>query len=162
MVNIFNLFLFLLFFWFILMLSIAQFSPIYIIFGTVFSYSVSFLAYKLKLIEKKSELLYLSFNFYRHFLKIYFTNFFPAIKLILFLAFTKKTIRPLIYQIEIDCKKFHQGLLIASFDMYCGIFCVRNWGENFSIYALDEKYFDRFNLFKILKVLPNINEDNLI
>src|SRR3989338_1139716 len=99
MVNIFNLFLFLLFFWFILMLSIAQFSPIYIIFGTVFSYSVSFLAYKLKLIEKKSELLYLSFNFYRHFLKIYFTNFFPAIK---------------------------------------------------------------FNLFKILKVLPNINEDNLI
>lgn len=163
MLNIFNLFLFLLLFWLALMLSVSQFSWIYLSFGIFFSAFTAIAAYKLKLIDKKSELLYLSFNFYRHFIKIYFANFFKSLKLILRLAFGKKPIRPLIYKVIISHEdRFNPALIIASYDLSCGLFCVFIEGENFLIHAIDEKYFSEFNLFKILRILPDINEDNLV
>ncbi len=163
MLNIFNLFLFLLLFWCTLMLFVSQFSWLYLSFGIFFCAITAFGSFKLKLIDKKSELLYLSFNFYRHFVKIYFANFFKSIKLIFRLAFGSKPIRPLIYKVAINFEdKFNPALMISSYDMHSGLLCVFVEDENFLIHALDEKYFTEFNLFKTLRVLPDINEDNLV
>jgi len=163
MLNIFNLFLFLLFIWIFLMFSIKEFSLFYVIFGAISSFLVSFFAFKLKFIEKDSEMLYLHLNFYRHFLKIFLRNFFRSFLLAFSLALSKKTLRPLVYKVEIeDVENFNPALLIATINMNLGLSLVRQKDKIFVIHALDEKYFREFNLSKTLKILADVNENNLV
>lgn len=163
MANIFNLFLFLLLLWSILMFFSGNISWLYLFFGICFSAIISAASFRLKLIKKESELLYLSVGFYRHFLEIYFKNFIKSLKLILFLALTKKAVRPLVYSLKIDSNnKFNQGLMVATINIFAGIFCIKNDKDFFKIHAIDEKYFNDFNMLKMKKILPEINDDNLV
>ena len=163
MLNIFNLFLFLLLLWLMFMLFAGNLSIAYLAYAILFSGLISWLSYKTKLITKESELLFLSLGFYRHFTKTYFKNILKSLILLLRLAFDKKTIRPLIYSIEADYKnKFNPTLLITTLSMSTGIFCVKIKDNIFYIHSIEEKYFNELNLFKIKKVLPNINDDNLV
>lgn len=163
MLNIFNLFLFLLLLWASLMLSSAHFSWVYAIFGIIFAAIISFASFKLKLIKKESELLYLSIGFYRYFIKLYYTNFVKSCRLIYLMALSKKAIRPLLYSVAIDCNsKFNPALMVATINISTGIFCIGVKENFFYIHALDEKYFNNLDLFKITKKLPEINDDNLV
>ena len=83
MLNIFNLFLFLLTLWFVFMFVGHDFSIPFLIFGIISSLVISIISYQLKLINNKSELLYLSLGFYHHFFGIYFKNFFKSMNLVL-------------------------------------------------------------------------------
>ena len=163
MLNIFNLFLFLLLLWLALMLSADNISWIYLFFGIASAGLISIASFKIKLIDKNSELLYLSFGFYRHFLQLYCNNYFKALKLIITLAINDKAIKPVVYSLNIDHKnKFNPSLMASSFNMSAGLFCISIKEENFFIHAISEKYFKNFDLFKIRKILPKINDDNLV
>ena len=163
MLNIFNLFLFLLLLWLSLMLSSGHISMVYLLLGIASSSLISIASFRLKLIDKNSELLYLSFGFYRHFFWLYTKNFFTSIKLIVSLALGKKSIRPLLYSIPIDYQsRFNPALMVFSVNMSSGLFCIGIKDENFFIHAIDEKYFNNFDLFKINKILPEVNDDNLV
>lgn len=163
MLNIFNLFLFLLLLWLGLMFSSAHVSWSYLLFGILFSSLISFASYKLKLIKKDSELLYLSLGFYRYFINLYYKNFLKSCHLIFLLALGKKTLRPLIYSIPLDSnKKFNPALMVSSINMSAGLFCVAIKDNFFYVHAIEEKYFNDFDQFKIIKKLPEINDDNLV
>ena len=71
--------------------------------------------------------------------------------------------RPLLYSVPIDHDaKFNPALMVASINMSAGIFCIGFKEIFFYIHAIDEKYFNDFDLFKIRKNLPEINDDNLV
>jgi multisubunit Na+/H+ antiporter MnhE subunit len=163
MLNIFNLFLFLLALWILFMIAAGNISWLYIMLGVMSAALVSFGSYRLKLIEKDSELLYMSFGFYRHFSKIFFKNSFAAIKLVFILAFRREPIRPVVYVIKFDEKnKFNPALLMTSFSMSAGLLCIGTKDDNILVHAIDSEYFKNFDVLKTILALRNINDDNLV
>lgn len=145
------------------MLFAGNISFLYLIYGIIASSLVSWLSFKAKLITKESELLFLSLGFYHHFLKTYCKNILKSWNLLLNLACSQKPIRPLIHSLEVEYEnKFNPALLISTFTMCTGILCVKMEKNIFYVHAIDEKYFNDLDLFKIKKILPNINDDNLV
>ena len=163
MLNIFNLFLFLLLLWLALMLSASHVSWSYFFCGLVASALISVASRKMNFIKKDSELLYLSLGLYRHFIKIYFQNFLKSWQLIFILALHKKPLKPLFYSIPLDYQnKFNPALMVTSLNMSAGLFCIGMKQNIFYIHAIEEKYFNNFDLFWMKKNLPEINDDNLV
>lgn len=163
MLNIFNLFLFLLTLWIMFMILAGKVSWLYIFFGILASGLVSISSFRIHLIEKKSELLHFSFGFYRHFARIFFKNFFSSLKLIIDLALTREPTYPLVYKVNLDHEsQINPALLMASFNMTTGLFCIGNKENEILIHAIDEDHFKKFDLQKIYKSLKNVNDDNLV
>lgn len=163
MLNIFNLFLFLLMLWIMFMVAAGKVSWLYIFFGILASALVSASSFRLKLIERQSELLHLSFGFYRHFFKIFFKSFFGSLKLLINLALTKEPAHPLVYTVKIDPESnINPALLMASFNMTTGLFCIGAKDGEILVHAIDEEHFKKFDLQKICKSLSNVNDDNLV
>ena len=163
MLNIFNLFLFLLALWILFMISAGHLSWLYVFFGILASGLVSIASSRLGVIEKRSELLYLSFGFYRHFFKIFASNFFSSIKLIANIALTKQSFQPLVYKIKMDSEKSFNPLLLAlTFSMTSGLFCIGLTNDEILVHAIDEKYFEQFDLKKTCAILAEVNDDNLV
>jgi multisubunit Na+/H+ antiporter MnhE subunit len=145
------------------MAAIANISWSYIFLGILAAAFVTFISLQLNLIDDKSELLYLNFGFYRHFLKIFATNFFSAIKLLIRLAFENGQLKTMIYELELSKQnQFSLALLIASFNMTTGLFCIGAANKKIFIHSLDKDYFQKVNLPKIYASLNCINEDNLV
>lgn len=163
MFNIFNLFLFLFALWILFMISAGNISWLYVFFGVIASALVSFFSYKAKLINDDSELLYLSFGFYKHFIKTYFANFFSSINLIIDLTFNSKLVKPALYTVDFSYKeKFNPALLMTTFNMTTGLFCIGVKEDQLTIHAISEKYFKRFDLLKNLIAVSKANDDKLV
>jgi multisubunit Na+/H+ antiporter MnhE subunit len=163
MLNIFNLFLFLLTTWAIFMVASGHLTLIYIFFGIIASSLVAVASARLKLIEKNSELLYLSFGFYRHFLLSFVKNFISSLTLIVGIALGKNLPNPTLHKIRLKPNsRFNPALLIATINMSSGLFCVDVKDNEITIHALKSSYFKNFDLQKICLNLRNINDDNII
>lgn len=162
MLNIFNLFLFLFALWVLFMISAGNISWLYVIFGIFAAATVSIFSYRLKIIEEKSELLYLSLGFYRHFFKLYFGNFFSGLKLIITFALTSKDVKPSIFAVDFDSSGYNPALLMTSYNMSSGLFCIGHKGDTLFIHSIDDEYFKKFNLKKTVNILKNVNDDNLV
>lgn len=163
MLNIFNLFLFLFALWIFFMIAGNNISWLYIFFGLIASGFVAIVSFRLKLVEEKSELLYLSLGFYRHFINLFIKSFFSAIALIISLAISRKELNPTIHKIKLTPKdKFNPALLMASFNMSSGLFSIGMKDDEILVHAIDESYFKKFDLNKTRRSLNNANDDNLI
>ena len=163
MLNIFNLFLFLLALWILFMISSSNFSLVYIIFGIAASTLVSITSFYLKLIDEKSELLYLSFGFYRHFLKIFIKNFFSSLSLIVDLAIRNHPTHPTIHKIKFDSQNdFNPALLMVTLNMTTGLFSIGAEENKILVHAVNEKYFKQVDLQKIYASLKSVNDDNIV
>jgi multisubunit Na+/H+ antiporter MnhE subunit len=164
MLNIFNLFLFLFTIWIVLLVLSTKTTWLYLFLGIICAALVSIFSYRLKLIDEKSELLYLSIGFYRHFGSLYFKNLFSAFGLIFLLVFDKNSnMTPIIYVVDMDHKnKFNPALFASTINMTSGLFCLLNKEEKFFIHCLDQKFFNNFDPYKTVKILKEINDDNLV
>ncbi len=164
MINIFNLFLFLFALWALLMIISSNVSWLYILCGILASSLISAAAFKFKIADKKSEFLYLSFGFYRYFLRMFLSNFFSSIKLILSMSLGSKPFNPIVYEIKFNKKNyfFNPALLMVSFNMTTGLLCIDLKEETILVYTIDEGFFKKFNLQKNCKILNNINDDDLV
>lgn len=163
MLNIFNLFLFLLVCWIGFMVAANSLTWIYLLFGICCSAFVTFISYRFKLVAKNSELLYLSVGFYRHFIKVILINFLPSLFLVIRIIFIREPLYPTIQKLEINSKyNFNLGLLIATINMTCGLFCIQAKKNQFLIHAIDQKYFKNFDFNQACKSLSQVNDDNLV
>jgi multisubunit Na+/H+ antiporter MnhE subunit len=145
------------------MIGFNHFSWLYVAFGIVGSAVISLISFRLKLIEEKSELLYLSLGFYRHFLKIFFGNFFDSLKIILKIALQKQPFLPKTYVVKIDEKNhLNPAALLASFNMMAGIIPIGFKDNKILLHAIDEQHFQKINLPQLFKSLCNANDDNLV
>lgn len=145
------------------MVASGNLSWLYLAFGIISSVLIAFSSYKLKLVEEKSELLYLSFGFYRHFFKIYFGSFFSALTLIFELAFRREPFKPVIHLVKITNKnRINLALFATSINMSSGLFCIGMRDNEAFIHAVEDQYFAKFNLKNLLSILPHINDDNLV
>lgn len=163
MTNIFNLFLFLLLLWIIFMFSSNKFSTGFILFGVLSSIIVAFSSYQLKLFDKKTEFLFLSIGFYKHFVGLYFKNFFRSFYVLFNMATFDKSIHPTIRYINIkENYKFNYALLIATINMNCGLFAINLAKNKIAVHCVNDSYFFAFDLLKYTINLNNVNDDNLI
>ena len=139
-------------------------SWLYVFFGIIAAGFVSVASFRLNMVEKRSELLYLSIGFYRHFVRLYLNNFFSAINLILKLAFTSQQIQPLVYVVKLSPSRnhFNPALLMTSFNMTTGLFCIGAKDKEIFVHAISESYFRKFDLIKTCASLNNANDDNLV
>lgn len=163
MLNIFNLFLFLFALWSLFMISSGNISWLYLVLGIGSSAFVSGLSYRLKLIDKNSELLYLSLGFYQNFVVSYFRNFFSSIKLVIKLAFRREPFKPVIHVTNINQKhRLNYTLLATSINMTTGLFCIGLREKEIFVHAIEEEYFARFDLRKLMADLAKVNDDDLV
>jgi multisubunit Na+/H+ antiporter MnhE subunit len=161
--NTFNLFLFLFALWIMFMIGASHLSWLYVFFGIIASAFVSIASSRLRLIEQKSELLYLSFGFYRYFFDLFFSNFFNSIRLVIDIALTNKELHPIVYRVPVEEEfSFNHGLLVAGLNMTSGLLCLGVRDEEILVHAIDEKHFQRFDFDKTKKILSEVNDDNLV
>jgi multisubunit Na+/H+ antiporter MnhE subunit len=140
-----------------------DFSIPFLIFGIISSIIISIISYQLKLINDKSELLYLSLGFYRHFVGIYLKNFLKSLNLIFDLAIRRKSLHPTVHRVKFrDNYRFNPALLISSFNMTAGLFAIATDGDEILVHAIHEEYFYEFDLLKNAMNLNNVNDDNLV
>jgi len=145
------------------MVAAGTLSWLYVFFGIISAAFVAVVSFRLKLVEEKSELLYLSFGFYRHFFKTFIKNFFSAIDMIIDLAFTRVPSHPIVYSVKMSSRNnFNPALLMASYNMTTGLFCIGMRDDEMLIHAVDEEHFKRFDLHKTCNFLRNINDDNIV
>jgi len=163
MLNIFNLFLFLLTLWFLFMFFGNDFSIPFLSFGIFSSILISIISFRLKLIDEKSELLYLSLGFYRHFIGLYFKNFLSSIFLILDLAINRKSLHPTLHKVKFrESYNFNPALLLSSYNMTTGLFAIAMENDEIIIHAIHEDYYYKFDLLHNTLNLSNVNDDNLV
>jgi multisubunit Na+/H+ antiporter MnhE subunit len=163
MINIFNLFLILLFGWIILAYASHNISWPLIYLGIFLSALISFFAAKIKLIDKNSNFLFLNFGFYKHFIKLIIPAFFYSIILLFAHTFSKKIYTPVIYHLPIkhnDNSKL--AMFIATISLLPGLNSIGSNDNEIMIHALDEIYFDKNKIEEIYSDLYNINEDSLV
>lgn len=140
-----------------------DFSIYFLAFGIFSSILVSLTSHRLKLIDSKSELLYLSFGFYRHFIKLYFKNFFKSFSLIIDLAINRKSLHPTTHKIKFrENYNFNPALLVSSFNMTAGLFVIAMEGDEIMIHTIHEDYYYEFDLLHNIVSLNNVNDDNLV
>lgn len=163
MLNIFNLFLFLLALWFVFMASSGNISWFYLGCGVFSCASVALFSHKAKLISQEEEMLYLSLGFYRVFIKNYFRNLVSSMNLLIALAFRKEPFKSKIFEVKINQKNPPNiALLIAAINTMSGICCVAATDKSLLIYAVEKDYFDKFNLKDLCEELATVNDDNLV
>lgn len=165
MINLFNLFLFLLAFWGALMVIFSQYSIVYLLIGIFASFFISIISFRLKIVTKNSELLYMSFGFYKHFFLLYCSSFFKSLGLIFKLSYNPNMLEPVIYNLEIPAKyKFNLSLLISSINLAPGLLTIgtKNEGKILLIHACDKKYLQNFDIENICSNLDSVNDDNLV
>lgn len=161
MLNIFNFFLFLMTLWGLFMLGSSKVSLVYFLLGTISSFLISFASFKANIFNKKSELLYLSLGFYKHFIKIYLGEVLRSLSLLVKLAF--KSCEPNLYQLKLNEKYLtNKELLIASINMNAGMFYVGSKKDDMLIHAVSKDSFERIDIHKLCLNLRNINDDSLV
>ncbi len=161
--NIFNLFLFLLVFWALFLIGSQNFSPFFILSGIFFSFLVSGASFKLGLVEKKSELLYLSFGFYRYFFGVFFENFLSSIRLIIDLAINPTEVHPVVLRTTFtNSKNVNLSLLEMTINMTCGLSCVEISDDTLVIHAINRNFIKDFDPRKICKNISAIGDDSLV
>ena len=144
MLNIFNLFLFLLVLWVLLMFSFVGIGWSCTFLGILFAAIISVFSYKIGFISNSSEFLYLNSNFYSRLFKAYFKSFFSSIRLIINMAFNIRSLKQTIRIVNLsDEDKFNRSLLLTSFNMSTGLFCFNTTEEKLLIHCIDDRYFKK-------------------
>jgi len=79
------------------------------------------------------------------------------------MAFAEKSLKPVVQIVNFAHEnKFNHALLMSSFNMTAGMFCLGATDEEFFVYCIDKEYFEKFNLEKTINILSNVNDDNLV
>ena len=162
MINIFNLFLTLFFFWLLFAYASGSISGMCIIFGLLSALLVSIVAWKLKIISKFSGFLFLHLGFYRHFIGVIFSSFVPSLIIAFEAATASKKINPHVYSLPI--RKFNNkksALLISTINLMAGIVFVGLEDGKINICSLGNSYLEHIDLDKIIDNLRKINDNTL-
>jgi hypothetical protein len=164
MINIFNLFLFLCALWFLLSFSSNNLTTEFMIAGSVISALISLASWKLKIINKHFNFLFLNLGFYKHFLGIFIVSFFRLIPFLVKNTFTNKTKNCCVY--EINQKKIlnrsELSLFIATITFIPGIAYLGRNKDNIIIYATSEDLFNNSSIKTIYNNINQINDDQLV
>ena len=145
------------------MLTNNNFSVVFAIYGFISCLLISFISFFVNIINSKTEMLFLSFGFYKHFLNLYFKNFFKSLLLIYQLSINRKSFNPSIHKVQIkDNYNFNESLLMATFNLSVGLLSIGTEDRHILVHAIHEDFFYDFDILKNIISLNNINDDNLI
>lgn len=164
MINILNLFLLLLAIWGVCVYLIFGLNYTYLSVGLVVSLVISLICFNLKIINKKSELLYLSLGFYKYFAKLYFTNILKQILLQIKILLVPSFSDPKVIVVPLSSKEKQEdsALFEASVNFMAGYQILKSEEKQILVSAINANYEKRFRPKKIFKDIKNINDDSLV
>lgn len=164
MINIFNLFLLLLALWSSVVYTLFGFDYVYLVLGVVPALLISVACFNLRIINKKSELLYLSWGFYTYFVKLYCSNFFKQILLQIMMVATPSIIDPKVIKTVLKSSedKKHAFLFESTIDFMAGYSVLEVHTDYILVGAINSEYAARFSSKAIFKKVNNINDDSLV
>ena len=164
MINIFNLFLLLSALWSIFVYMIFGLNYFYLGFGAFMALVISISCFYLRIINKKSELLYLSWGFYQYYAKLYCVNIVKQIMLQIKIFFTSSFIDPKTIKISLKNPqdKQYAFLFESTIDFMAGYSILETTPDYIIVGALNEDYVKNFSAKRIFKNIRNINDDSLI
>ena len=163
MINIFNLFLTLFFFWLLFAYSNDSLSWFYVFFGLASATIISLIAWKIKIINKYSHFTFLHFGFYKHFVGLIFSSFVQSLLTIYRVAILSPKIDPKIHFLPVG--KLNNSeliLLISTINLMPGLLFIGLEDKKIIISALNEAYIKQLNLDKIIHSLDKINDNRLV
>lgn len=164
MINIFNLFLFLTAIWAVLLFAFDSFSTSYMVFGMFCAFITTLISWKLKLINKNFNFLFLNFGFYKHFFLVFFFSLFRSIFYLIKLVLLSKETSG--YILEITPKKTPEKsdlmLFVATLTFIFGVSYIGTKKGAILIYVVDKDFFNEDRLKKIYDNISQINDDRLV
>lgn len=135
----------------------------YVLIGILACAFVTFISWKMGIVNKKSRFLFLNFGFFKHFASAISKSFFRSIILVTKSAFFSNKKEPIIYHFPIEKQNdANLTLLIATLSFVPGIFCIGIKDEELIIHALNENYLVNARLDKIYKGIEEINDTRLV
>ncbi|MFT6077505.1 MAG: multisubunit Na+/H+ antiporter MnhE subunit [Myxococcota bacterium] len=163
MINIFNLFLTLFFFWVLLAFAGDKFSWEYLFIGIGSSIIASLAAWKMKIINRHSHFLFLHIGFYRHFVWLIISSFIGSIAMILKIAFSKSKIDPKIHLLEVEKITNRQlVILIPTINLTKNLLFIGFNKNQLSVANFGSGDFGNLDLDRIIENLDKINDNNLV
>lgn len=164
MINIFNLFLLLLAIWSGSVYALQGFNYEYLFIGSAVSLVISVFCFNLRLINKKSELLYLSWGFYKYFINLYIRNIGKQIILQIKMALIPSIIdsKTIKVHLKFDEEKKNSLLFESTVDFMAGYSVIELTSDYIIVGAINSDYASRFSGKSIFKKLKNINDDSLV
>jgi len=163
MINIFNLFLTLFFFWLLSAYRNENLSWFYVFFGMIASSIVSFIAWRIKIITKHSNFLFLHLGFYKHFIGTILSSFLASLLTIFRAAIGSPKIDCKIYFLPINrLSNAELALLIVTINFLPGVVFIGLEEQKIILCGLNEQYIAKLNLEKIYDNLAQINDNRLV
>ncbi|MFT6106632.1 MAG: multisubunit Na+/H+ antiporter MnhE subunit [Rickettsiales bacterium] len=163
MINIFNLFLTLFFFWILLTFSNEKLSWAFVFIGAGASLLISLLSWKLKLINKHSKFLFLHVGFYRHFSWLIISSFFGSVLMILKAAFFQSKTNPKIHLLKDEKINSNQLiLLITTINLTKNLLFIGFNNNQLTVANFGDSDFGKPDLVKIIENLEKINDNHLV
>ena len=163
MINIFNLFLVLFTFWFFLIFANFNLNFITLIIGLICCSIIAYCSWKFKLINRKTEFLFLIFGFYKFFFSLFIISLYNSFLLLFeFLKFTPQ-INPVIYNLPFkNSKQINIPILISAITLIPGISFIDFNKNHIVIYCLNEKLVKKANLKNLISNLQKINDNSIV
>lgn len=150
--------------WAILLFISSSFSLILIAIGLITCFLISIISWKLKIINKNYNFLFLNLGFYRHFLATYMIYFIKSFIFIVKVSFFKDKSDPIFFEINLkkSLNKSDLSSFIATVTFIPGISYIETKNQQILIYAYNKKIFYSANLEKIYRNIYKINDDSLV
>ncbi|MBL6664953.1 MAG: hypothetical protein ISQ34_03825 [Rickettsiales bacterium] len=137
---------------------------IYFVVGFVASLAISLACFNVKIIDKKSELLYLSLGFYKYFIKLYLSNILKQIIVQIKTLLIPSFIDPQTIKVDLSAidDQENMALFEASLNLMVGYSILKVESDHILVGAINENYKKNFRPKKIFKDIKNINDDSLV
>jgi len=167
MINIFNLFLTLFFFWLSFAYLGENLSWLCVFFGLLSSLIISFIAWKIKIINKYSHLIFLHFGFYKHFVGLIFSAFPQSLLTAYRAAIASQKINPKIHFFLVKSLNNNElVLLISTINMMPHLLFIgvkdKLKGKEVIILSLNDFSVSKLNLRQVISDLDKINDNRLV
>lgn len=146
----------------LLLLFNSYFNFIYFILIILISLLISYLTIKLKLVNQKTNFLFLQLGFYKFIFKKFNSMFLFSFYLT-WQLYKKKPIEPIVDYIYIDNSNLHEiTLIINTLNLLPGIICCATRKQYLIIHSLGFQYFIPSDIFILNNEIIDVYDDNII
>lgn len=149
--------------WLLLFLFNSSFSAVYFIVGIFVCVFISYLMMKLKIVNKKSNFLFLQFGFYKFIFSKIGSTFLYTIYLTLQFWKNNDNFEQVVDYLYIDNSNLNEvGLIVNTFNMMPGVICCATRKQYIIVHSLGYQYFIPSDIFILNDAVADIYDDNVM
>lgn len=149
--------------WIILFLLNSLFSSLYFLVGVCICLFVSYLTIKLKIVNQKTNFLFLQVGFYKYIFSKINTSLLYTIYLTLQFYKKKQNFEEVVDYVYVDNSNLYEvALIVNTLNLLPGVICCALKKQHLVIHSLGFQYFIPSDIFILNDEISNIYDDNVI